>query len=95
MHASSLLPLLLGVAPTSVPHVPWQAQTMGEALLAAAAFGLVGLVLVLLGFKAFDGVTPKIDVQKELTENKNNAVAIVAAAVIIGVAIVVSKAIAG
>jgi hypothetical protein len=40
-------------------------------------------------------VTPKIDVQKELTENKNNAVAIVAAAVIIGVAIVVSKAIAG
>jgi putative membrane protein len=68
---------------------------MGEALLAAAAFGLVGLVLVLLGFKAFDVVTPKIDVQKELTENKNNAVAIVAAAVIIGVAIVVSKAIAG
>lgn len=95
MSVSSLSSILLGFAPAPVPHAPWQAQTMTEALIAAAAFGLVGLVLVLLGFKAFDLVTPKIDVQKELTENKNIAVAVVAAAVIIGVAIVVSKAIAG
>ncbi len=74
---------------------PWQARSVGEALLAATAFGLVGLVLILIGFKAFDWITPKIDVQRELTENKNIAVAIVVAALIIAVAIVISKAIAG
>lgn len=79
----------------AMPANPWQARSVGEALLAAAAFGLVGLVLILIGFKAFDWITPKIDVQRELTENKNIAVAIVVAALIIAVSVVISKAIAG
>ncbi len=68
----------------------WNA--FGAALLATAIFGLVGIVLMLGGFKLFDLMTPKIDLEKELGENKNVAVAIVVASVIIGIAMVVSAA---
>lgn len=68
----------------------WNA--FGAALLATAIFGLVGIVLMLGGFKLFDMMTPKIDLEKELGENKNVAVAIVVASVIIGIAIVVAAA---
>jgi uncharacterized membrane protein YjfL (UPF0719 family) len=64
----------------------------GAALLATAIFGLVGIGLMLAGFKLFDLMTPKIDLEKELGENKNVAVAIVVASVILGIAIVVSAA---
>ena len=47
---------------------------------------------MLSGFKLFDIMTPKIDLEKELGENKNVAVAIVVASVIIGIALVVSAA---
>ena len=64
----------------------------GAALIATAIFGLVGIGLMLLGFKIFDWMTPKIDFEKELGENKNMAVAIVIASVIIGVSIIIAAA---
>ncbi len=64
----------------------------GAALLATTIFGLVGIGLMLLGFKMFDWMTPKIDLEKELAENKNIAIAIVIASVIVGIAIVVAAA---
>ena len=51
----------------------------GAALLATAIFGLVGIGLILLGFKVFDWLSPKSDLENELGENKNVAVAIVVA----------------
>jgi putative membrane protein len=54
---------------------------------ASAIFGLVGIVLLLLGYWLFDWITPRIDVQKELTE-KNMAVAVVIAALLLGIAYV-------
>jgi len=97
-HVTSALAATQAQAAPALQAIPvgaWQARSIGEALLAAMAFGLVGLVLILIGFKAFDWMTPKIDVERELTQNKNIAVAIVVAALIIAVAIVISKAIAG
>lgn len=64
----------------------------GGALLATAIFGLVGIALMLVGFKVFDWMTPRIDLEKELGENKNVAVAIVIASVMIGIAIVIAAA---
>lgn len=64
----------------------------GAALIATAIFGLVGIGLMLLGFKMFDWMTPKLDLERELGENKNVAVAIVIASVIIGISIVVAAA---
>jgi putative membrane protein len=54
-------------------------------LISSAAFGLLGIVLLLLGYLLFDLITPRIDVQKELTE-KNVAVALVIAALLLGIA---------
>lgn len=48
-------------------------------------FGIIGIFLVALGFKVFDWLTPRMDIQKELAENKNIAVAIVCAAIILGI----------
>ena len=66
-----------------------------QPMVSAIIFGLIGIGLTLLGYKLFDVAATKIDVQKELAENHNIAVAIVVAAVIIGVALVVTAAISG
>ena len=61
-------------------------------LMWSIIYGLIGIVLTIAGYKIFDWITP-IDVEKELSEKGNIAVAIVCAAVIIGVALVVAAAI--
>ena len=62
------------------------------ALLWSVIFGVIGIVLTIAGYKIFDWITP-IDVEKELSERQNIAVAIVTAAVILGIAMVISAAI--
>jgi putative membrane protein len=57
----------------------------------AVVFGVIGIALALLGFKLFDWLTPRVHVQKELSENHNIAVAIVCAAVILGVCHLVAQ----
>lgn len=64
-------------------------------IVSALVFGLIGIGLILVGYKLFDVAATKIDVQNELAEKHNIAVAIVVAAVIIGVAMVVTAAISG
>lgn len=49
--------------------------------------------MTILGYVAFDWVAPKLDVQKELAENRNIAVAIVVAALILAAAWIVTTAI--
>ncbi len=67
---------------------------LGHALLNMALFGGVGLALMLVGFKAFDLITPRMDIERELAEKHNIAVAIVIAAVLLGVAAIVVMAMA-
>lgn len=55
-------------------------------------FGLLGIIIMAIGYVVFDKLIPA-DFNKEL-ENKNTAVAIVIAGMLIGVAIIVSKVIA-
>lgn len=62
-----------------------------QAMISAAAFGILGIVLMLLGFKAFDWITPRIDVQRELAERSNMAVAVVVAAVLIAISLIVGR----
>ncbi len=57
----------------------------------AVGFGLIGIFLAMLGFKIFDWITPKIDVEKELAEKHNIAVAIVCAAVVLGICLIVAR----
>jgi putative membrane protein len=73
----------------------WRPTTFGQALYSTFAFGVIGLVLGLLGYKLFDWMTPRMHVEHELAEKHNLAVAMVISAVIIGSCIVVAAAIVG
>ena len=64
-----------------------------EGIASSVLYSLVGIALMLLAMKIFDWISPRIDVQTELAEKKNTAVAIVVAAVILGVSYVVATAI--
>ncbi len=64
-------------------------------VVSALVYGSIGIALALLGFKLFDWVTPRIDVERELSEKHNVAVAIVCAAVILGICYVVAHVVGG
>jgi putative membrane protein len=53
-------------------------------------YGPIGIIMAVLGFKVFDWVTPRIDIQKELAEKHNMAVAVVCVAIILGVCYLVT-----
>ncbi|MEI8341141.1 MAG: DUF350 domain-containing protein [Verrucomicrobiota bacterium] len=62
----------------------WHPTGFLHAVLASVVFGFVGIVLALVGFKLFDLVIP-FNLEKEMCENKNVAVGIVCAAIILGI----------
>lgn len=64
---------------------------MAGAAVNAVVFSLIGIGMMVLGYKVFDWVTPKLDVEKELGENRNVAVAIVIGSLILAVAVVVGR----
>lgn len=64
---------------------------LGANVLSAVVFGVIGIALMVLGFKAFDWITPQMNVEKELTEKHNIAVAIVIGAVILGISYIIAK----
>jgi uncharacterized membrane protein YjfL (UPF0719 family) len=66
---------------SSLPPAIWPGVAV------SAVYGIVGIILLLSGYWLFDLITPRIDVQKELTE-KNLSVAIVVAALLLGIAYV-------
>ena len=62
--ATESSPLLLweisGMSPTSIlASIPHETQAVINALLATGAFGLLGLSLMLVGFKGFEVVTDR------------------------------------
>jgi putative membrane protein len=70
----------------------WRKATFGEAILATAAFGALGVALLFIGYKIFDLLTPHLHIEKELAE-KNVAVAIVVATMLISLSIIVARTI--
>ena len=75
------------LAQTGAAEAP--AKGLGRALLNSVIFAAVGMIMVAIGIKVFDKATPGIVLEKELLAN-NTAVAIVTAAVIIGISIIVA-----
>ncbi len=61
-----------------------------QGLLGSLVFGGTGIILAVLGFKVFDWITPRMDIQRELAEKQNVAVAIVCGAIILGVCYLVA-----
>ena len=64
---------------------------LGRLLLDATLFGLSGIVLLIIGYYLWEMITP-YNLRREIHENKNIAVAIVAGAFVIGMGIVIAAA---
>jgi uncharacterized membrane protein YjfL (UPF0719 family) len=97
-----LLAVMLGAAPSlmaaqgdTAPAVPnWHAQTLGQALAYMLLFAIVGIAAAILGYKLFDKCTPG-ELNREILEHRNIAAAIIAAAVILGVCIIIAASMLG
>ena len=76
------------------PTQTWHAQSIGMALGYMLMFAAIGIAAAVIGYKVFDKCTPG-DLHKEIIENKNIAAAIVAAAVILGVSIIIAASMLG
>lgn len=76
-------------AMAQIPGVESSPKSLGHALLNSVIFATVGMIMVAIGIKIFDKATPGIVLEKELLAN-NIAVAIVTAAVIIGISIIIA-----
>jgi putative membrane protein len=62
------------------------------ALTSSAVFGLIGLLLLIVGYKVFDWLTPGLHFQDELKKG-NVAVAIVVSVLLASIAYIASNAI--
>jgi putative membrane protein len=69
----------------------WHAKNLGEALLYTALFGVVGIVLVFIGFRVFDKAITKIDLEAEVAKG-NVAAAVLSGAAIVAIAIIIAAA---
>lgn len=69
--------------------LPPDLNTFVLVFVEAAAFGLLGIVLLALGFKVFEKITPKLDVEGELAKG-NVAVGMMVAAVLLGLSVIVA-----
>ncbi|HEY4417859.1 MAG TPA: DUF350 domain-containing protein [Verrucomicrobiae bacterium] len=78
--------------PTATPS--WHPQTLLAVIGNVLIFAGIGIAAAIIGYKLFDKCTPG-DLQREIIEHKNIAAAIVAAAVIIGVSIIIAAAMLG
>ena len=64
-------------------------------IVSAIVFSAIGLIVFVGGFVALDLMTPRVNIWKELVENKNTAVAILIGACVIGIAMIIASAIHG
>ena len=70
------------------------AQKIGPVgnLLFSVVYGLVGIILLIVGYKIFEWVTP-FSVNDALSKDQNRAVGIAVGAIFVGIAIIVAAAI--
>ena len=85
---------LLAADQPPVAAPTWHAQTLLAAIGNVLIFAAIGIAAAVIGFKLFDKCTPG-HLEREILENRNVAAAIVAAAVIIGVSIIIAASIMG
>jgi putative membrane protein len=62
------------------------------ALVGTVLYSVIGVVIMFLAFVVIDKITP-YDLWKELCENRNQPIATLAAAIFIGIAIIIAAAI--
>jgi putative membrane protein len=97
-----LIPVLFGTISLQAADVPsvaapapsWHAQTLMAAIGNVLLFAAIGIAAAIIGYKVFDKCTPG-NLHREIIEHRNIAAAIVAAAVILGVSIIIAASMLG
>jgi len=84
--AGTLAPILAHSAGDVAPRIG-----MSTGLLLSVVYGLVGILLLMIGYKMFEWITP-FSVNDALSKDQNRAVGIVVGAIFIGIAIIVAAA---
>ena len=79
---------------STLPSVGWHAQSLGQAIAYLVLFAIIGIVLAIVGYKAFDRFTPG-HLHKEIVEHRNIAAAIIGGSVILGVCVIIAAAMLG
>ncbi|MEK6710094.1 MAG: DUF350 domain-containing protein [Nitrospinota bacterium] len=80
------------------PAAAWAAEAggprmgVGTGLILSVAYGLVGVLLLMVGYKVFEWITP-YSVDDALSKEKNVAVGVVVAGMFIAIGIVIAAAI--
>ena len=69
-----------------------QGQTFSQQILSTVVFGLIGVLMAILGFKLFDLLIP-FDLDEEICAKQNLAVAVLCAAMVLGICIIVAVAV--
>jgi len=72
----------------------WHTHTLLASVANVLLFAAIGIAAAVIGYKLFDKFTPG-DLHREIIEHKNVAAAVVAAAVILGVSIIIAAAMLG
>jgi uncharacterized membrane protein YjfL (UPF0719 family) len=68
-------------------------ESLEKGLLETVIFAILGIVFCIIGYKVVDWLIPG-DMGKQIADDKNVAIAIVAASMILGICIIVAAAIA-
>ena len=63
-------------------------------IIESIVFSIVGLVVLAVGYKIFDAITP-YDLNREISEGKNTAAGIAVAGMLIALGLIVASAISG
>ncbi|HCL04850.1 MAG TPA: DUF350 domain-containing protein [Chitinophagaceae bacterium] len=66
---------------------------MTQPIINSIIYSFLGIAILLVAFILFEVLTPKHNLRKEIIENKNLALAVVAGAFMLSVAIIIASAI--
>lgn len=70
----------------------WQPDSFLMSVLSTLIFGLIGIVVAIIGFKLFDAMIP-FNLEQEICEKQNLAVALLCAAMMLGICVIVAAAV--
>lgn len=86
--AAATVSLATGAWAQDTARVPLR-QSITDAVVSTLLFGVIGIVLAIVGFKLFDLATP-LSLEREICEKQNIAAAIVAAAMVLGICLIIA-----
>jgi uncharacterized membrane protein YjfL (UPF0719 family) len=74
---------------SGIARAEYQPRDLVNSIISVVLFGLLGIVLAIVGFKMFDAVV-KFDFEREICEKQNIAVAILCGFMVLGICLIIA-----